>query len=96
LLAGFDASAIRSGTIARQDKSRAAYGGHTGSHADAPRLRGYREDRRERVTQRASRDFDGITMPEARSGAAGSIQRRRARVSLSILGVSCSCQSCAT
>lgn len=28
-------------------------------------------------------------MPEARPGAAGSIQRRRARVSLSMLGVSC-------
>lgn len=36
LLAGFDASAIRSGTIARQGNSRAVYGDHRGSHADAP------------------------------------------------------------
>ena len=42
-----------------------------------------------RGAQRASRDCDGITTPEARPGAPGSIQRRRARVSLSILGVSC-------
>ena len=88
-LAGFDASAIRSGTIDRQGNSRAAYGDHRGSHADAPRPRGCREDRRERATQRASRDFCGITMNEARPGAPGSIQRRRTRVSLSLLGVNC-------
>lgn len=48
-----------------------------------------RSSARQRSAQRPSRDCDGITMPEARPCTPGSTQRRRARVSLSILGVSC-------
>lgn len=88
-LAGCNVSAIRSETDARQGNSHTVEGDHRGSHADDPRPCRCRDDRRERATQRASRDCAGIAMPEARPGAPGSIQRRRARVSLSLLGVIC-------
>ncbi len=45
------------------------------------------DDRRERGAQRASRVRGGITMPEALPGAPGSIQRRRARLSLHMPGL---------
>lgn len=72
----FDASAIRLGTVTRQGNSRAVEEDHRGSHADAPRPRRWqrrRDDRRERGAQRASRDCEGNTMPEARPGATGSL-----------------------
>ena len=41
----------------------------------------------QRGVKRASRDCGGITMPEARIGTHGTIQRRRARLSLHMPGI---------